>query len=401
MAENAERNLRLFRELVSCTHDLYFWTYDTRFSLTYTNCTDSDLISILFVPVTDSIPSDTDLPILVTSSLGFSWAVNMERDGNGLPMYYHVIGPIIAYQISINKAKEAIGEKYSISNTVTRTVDDLLSKIPSIPLTRLMEYSLMLHYCITEEKLTVDKILYHDSAPAPQKGNSANTTNPHGSWLMEQKLLSLVESGNMNFRQEASHMVIGASPADLGSGDAIRHYKNLVIAFISSCTRAAIRGGVSPEIAYVISDKYIRGIEVCSTLSELVEYNDAMQEEFTRKVHETKTDKFSPQIQKVCDYIQFHVEDDLNLSTISSAIGYSPAWLSSKFHKETGKTITQYISNQRMEWAKKLLISSDRPIQEIADCLQYKTPSHFGAVFRQYTGISPGAYRQIHGELHK
>lgn len=393
MAESAERNLRLFRELITCTHNLSFWTYDTHFSLTYTNCPDPDLINMLFISVKDSIPLDTDLPMIVSSGLGFSWAVNMERDGLGTPLYYHVIGPVIASQISINKAKEAIMQKHGVSYTLAKTVDELIARIPTIPLTRLMEYSLMLHYCITEEKLTVDSILFPESHPVMPKQDVGSTANPYGTWLMEQKLLKLVEDGNLNFRRESSRLVAGAAPADLGGGDIIRHYKNLVIAFTASCTRAAIRGGLTPEIAYMISDKYIRGVEACTTLPELVEHNDSMQEEFIRRVHQVKTGGLSPQIQQVCNYIQLHVEEELSLSAISSSVGYSPQWLSSKFHKETGKTVSQYVTEQKVAWAQKMLLSYSYPIQEIAERLHYKTPSHFGAVFRQCTGISPGEYR--------
>lgn len=398
MAENAERNLRLFRELITCTHNLSFWTYDTHFSLTYTNSSDPELINLLFIAVKDSIPLDTDSPMIISSGLGFSWAVNMERDGMGMPLYYHVIGPIIASQISISKAKEAIMQKHGVSYSLAKTVDELIARIPTISLTRLMDFSLMLHYCIAEEKLTVDSILFPEAISATPKEEVGSTANPYGTWLMEQKLLKLVEDGNLNFRSESSRLVAGSAPADLGGGDVIRHYKNLVIAFTSSCTRAAIRGGLSPEIAYTISDKYIRGVEACSTLPELVEHNDSMQEEFIRRVHQAKTGGLSPQIQQVCNYIQLHIEDDLSLSEISSAIGYSPQWLSSKFHKETGKTVSQYVTEQRVNWAKKMLRSNSYPIQEIAERLHYKTPSHFGAVFRQYVGMSPGEYRKLRGK---
>ena len=394
MAENAERNLRLFRELITCTHNLYFWTYDTRFSLVYTNCPDADLMGMLLISVVDSIPKDTDQPILISTGLGFSWVVNRELDGNGLPLYTHVIGPAVASKISVQTAKEAILRKHSNSYAMAQSVDELFNKIPSVPLTRLMEYALMLHYCVLEEKLTTSDILFPETLLPKQREQPDSTANPYGSWLMEQKLLKLIEEGNLNFRNEASQLITGAAPADLGGGDIMRHYKNLIIAFISSCTRAAIRGGLSPETAYAVSDHYIRGVESCDSLPEVVELNDRMQEDFVRRVHQAKEDGLSPQIRRCCDYIQFHVEEELSLSVVSAAIGYAPAWLSNKFHKEMGKTVVNYITEQKMERAKELLISGTRPVQEIAEKLHYKTPSHFGAVFRQYTGMTPSAYRE-------
>lgn len=391
MADNAERNLRLFRELITCTHNLYSWSYDSRFSLTFTNCPDADILGMLFVSMTDQIPKDDDRPVLLFSPLGFCWAVNLERDGTGLPLYYHVIGPVVASQTEISKAREQILARIGGTYSMVITVDELLSRIPSVPIQRLGEYCLMLHYCICGDKLMISDILYIGTTPP--RDQEGQTANPYGTWLMENRLLQLVEDGNLHFREEANRLVGGIIPADLGNGSVERHYKNLVIAFIASCTRAAIRGGVLPETAYFLSDRYIRSVEACVNMSELAELNDAMQEDFIRRVHEAKVSGRSPQIQRVCDYVQIHVEDELSLSMVSNAIGYSPAWLSSKFKKEAGRSLTRYILEQRVERAKNLLRSSNCPIQEIAETLHFKSPSHFGAVFRKYTGMSPGAYR--------
>ena len=398
MAENAERNLRLYRELITCTHNLYYWTYDTRFAMVYTNCPSPELLNLLFISVSGFVPADCDKPVLISSGLGFSWALNMERDGAGVPLYYHVIGPALTSKISLDLMKKAITQKHDVSYSLMQSVEQLVSEIPAIPMPRLLEYGLMLHYCITEEKLTISDFVYPDTLASLPKTQDSHTENPHGTWIMEQKLMKLIEDGNLNFRREASRLVAGAVPADLGSGDIMRHYKNLLIAFIANCTRAAIRGGLSPETAYLLSDKYIHEVENCNTLPEIAELNDTMQEDFVRRVHQCKTGGLSPQIQQTCDYIQLHVEDDLSLEIISSAIGYSPSWLSGKFRKETGKTLTQFIAEQKVERAKLLIRSDNRPLQEIADQLRFKTPSHFGVVFRQYVGMTPSEYREKAGK---
>lgn len=397
MAENAERNLRLYRELITCTHNLYYWTYDTRFAMVYTNCPSPELLNLLFISVSDFVPKDCDKPVLISSGLGFSWALNMERDGAGEPLYFHVIGPAMTSQISLDLMKKAITQKHGVSYSLTQSVEQLVSEIPAVPVARLLEYGLMLHYCIAEEKLTISDFVYPNTFFEIPKEIEAHTDNPHGTWVMEQKLLKLIEDGNLDFRKESSRLVAGAAPADLGSGDVMRHYKNLLIAFISSCTRAAIRGGLSPETAYLLSDKYIHEVESCNTLPDIAELNDTMQEDFVRRVHQTKTGGLSPQIQQVCDYIQLHVEDELSLAVVSAAIGYSPSWLSGKFRKETGKTLSRYIAEQKVERAKLLIRSDNRFVQEIADQLQFKTPSHFGAVFRQHTGMTPSEYRERAG----
>lgn len=414
MAENAERNLRLLQELITCTHNLYFWTYDVHFSLTYSNCPDFEIMNHIFLSVSLGVPKEVDAPILVSSRLGFSWVVNLERDGNGEPLYYHVIGPALTSQVSVDMMKSIMDMKRkedSILDESDESVEKMLSRMPTIPMPRLLEYGLMLHYCIMEEKLTVSDVVYWevqvDSGMEPCRCHedkegwgeeSRHTGNPQGTWLMEQRLLKLISDGNLNYKQESNKLVSDAMPADLGSGDVLRHYKNLNICFSALCARAAIKGGLSPELAYMLNDKYIHGIETCNTLSEIAEVNEMMQDDFVRRVHKCKIKELSLQIKQCCDYIQIHVEKKLSLTEISNAVGYAETWLSGKFRKETGKTISQYIAEQKVRRAKELLRSTNLPIQEIAERLKFKSQSHFGETFRRYAGMTAGEYRMHQGD---
>ncbi len=52
--------------------------------------------------------------------------------------------------------------------------------------------------------------------------------------------------------------------------------------------------------------------------------------------------------------------------------------------------------NQRVERAK-LLLSGDDMLVDISNALGFSNQSHFSAVFRKATGMSPGKYRKEHG----
>ena len=399
MALSTEEKLKLYREMILCVQDLYFWTYDTKFELVYTNCPDAELVNMLFISVVNSVPKDKDKPAVITSELGLSWIVNMERDDQGVPCYYHVVGPTTTTELSMDRLKKEIRRRHGVSVSLMKNAERLFSSIPITSMSRIIEYGLMMHYCLTGEKLTGYEIIYPEMETPPRRERSKHTENPEGTWLVEQKIYKLVEEGNLNFRSEMGRLTGGTTPADMGSGDVVRHYKNMCIIFTAGCARAAIRGGLSPETAYNLSDKYIADIERCRSVSELTKLNESIQEDYTLRVHRIKTNNVSPQIREACDYIQIHVEDELDLDTVSSAIGYSVSWLSGKFHKEMGKTVGQYIAEQKMERAKLLLQADNKPVQEIAEQLNFKTSSHFGSVFRQHTGMTPSEYRNNIGSV--
>ncbi len=400
MAENAERNLRLYRELITCGHSLYFWTYDMNLSCLYTNSPSVQIMGLLFqmeAGQLKSLKAESDfLPVVLSADLGFTWIVDLEKDSNGIPLYYHVIGPAFISDVSLHDIEAAIARKLNLSVSLRMEVSQTLADIPILPLTRLLEYGLMLHFCITGQKLSISDFVYSSASPS-QHHNKPEEPSPssYGTWAMEQKLMRLVEEGNLDYQNQAGKLTVRVDPAaDLGKGNSLRHLKNMVIAFISSCTRAAIRGGLSPDIAYAISDKYILSVESCNSVSELAEVNDSMLGDFIRRVHQSKHSSCSSQIRQCCQYIQLHIEEKINFPALCDYIGYSESWLSRKFKKEMGMTVSEYITLQKIERAKELLISGNDHIQDIAGQLGFRSQSYFGDIFRKHTGMSPGEYRE-------
>jgi AraC family transcriptional regulator len=63
------------------------------------------------------------------------------------------------------------------------------------------------------------------------------------------------------------------------------------------------------------------------------------------------------------------------------------------FKQSIGTSPYQYLLQQRIERAKKLLKESDRPIIDIALECGFNSHSHLTKTFRQLTGITPKVYR--------
>lgn len=398
MAENAERNLRLLQELLSCANNLFFWTFDSRMKCVYSTCPDEQTLKMVFALDEDQTSALTELqgenlPVAITSVLNFLWIADFERDSSGELLYFHVIGPAFVEDVaprSLEAALDQAGIPMSLKCDFLR----LLEQIPVIPITRFFEYGLMLHYCITGQKITISDIQYPN---VKQRRNESNVVyaDAHGSWAMEQKLLKLVEDGNLDIKRQASQLGSIGALANLGNGDSTRHFKNITIVFTALCTRAAIRGGLDPEIAYTLSDRYINGIEASGSLSEIAETNATMQEDFARRVHQIKLSAgISPQIQKCCDYIQIHIERKVTAAELADCSGYSEAHLSRKFKQELGMTIAEYTMSQKMKRAETLLQFENKTVQEVAEQLGFHSQSYFGQQFKKAIGMTPGEYQR-------
>lgn len=102
----------------------------------------------------------------------------------------------------------------------------------------------------------------------------------------------------------------------------------------------------------------------------------------------------SKTVRDAINYIQLHVCEPLSLTVLAEKLGKSKQFLSSVFKKETGKTITDYIQEQKMQYATMLLNLSDIPIQDVAMQVGINDTSYFTKVYKKFTGLTPGEYRK-------
>ncbi len=102
----------------------------------------------------------------------------------------------------------------------------------------------------------------------------------------------------------------------------------------------------------------------------------------------------TPQLQEVFDYIEAHYHQGITLSNVAVAVGYSPAYLTSRVARETGDTVNGWIFKRRMAAARPLLRNTNKTIEQIATALGYQNACHFSRQFRQHHGLPPKAWRK-------
>jgi AraC family transcriptional regulator len=99
-------------------------------------------------------------------------------------------------------------------------------------------------------------------------------------------------------------------------------------------------------------------------------------------------------VQQAKDYIQAHLMEELSLDAIATTLGISQHHFCRVFKHHTGLTPWQYVIQQRIEAAKRLLRLPELSIIDISSQLGYSTSAQFTTFFRKHTGITPSAYRQ-------
>lgn len=94
-------------------------------------------------------------------------------------------------------------------------------------------------------------------------------------------------------------------------------------------------------------------------------------------------------VQNIIKYVNDNVTSPLSLSIISNALHLSREYTSRIFKKELGITLTEYINEQKMLFAKDMLSSSVIALNDIAGWLGYENYGYFSKVFKNYFGLSP------------
>lgn len=396
-----EQRLDYFRELLTCCHDLYSWTYNSRLEPVYANCPNELVLNLIFAMDQDRISfvsptHQIGKPVVITNQLGLMWIADFENDENGNLLYIHVIGPAFYDDIS-PKALETALSRLNLSLSIKQRFTEVLISLPVIPAVRFLQYGQMLHYTLTGIKITTSEFVHlGESAPGiiEKPPEHLKEVRHHGTWAAEQAMMKLVEEGNLDYRKYRDRFSTSGRVGKMSTGDPIRQIKNQIIVLTALCTRAAIRGGLTPDTAYTLSDRYIQNIETCNSIAELAEVGRAMEDDFVHRVHQVKNRSgISPQIQQCCDYIQLHPDEKITVAQLADLVGHADNYLVKKFRQETGKTISEYIMEVKIERAKLILKDSRGSIQDVAEQLGFATQSHFGAKFKEHTGVTPAQWR--------
>ncbi len=117
---------------------------------------------------------------------------------------------------------------------------------------------------------------------------------------------------------------------------------------------------------------------------------------FTPKFRANKGGLSQKQLKQALDYIQAHLNEDISLDAIASAIGISRYYFCTQFKQSMGIAPYEYVLHQRIERAKQLLRGNKRSIADIALEVGFADQTHFTRHFRKLTGVTPAKFcRQV------
>ncbi|MBQ7448005.1 MAG: helix-turn-helix domain-containing protein [Eubacterium sp.] len=98
-------------------------------------------------------------------------------------------------------------------------------------------------------------------------------------------------------------------------------------------------------------------------------------------------------IQEALDYIEQHFCENISLADVADAISISKNYLANLFKKELDITLINYVTNLRIEEAKRLLRQGNLKMYEVAGAVGYNDYAYFSQLFKKHTGVTLSAYK--------
>ncbi len=214
----------------------------------------------------------------------------------------------------------------------------------------------------------------------------------HPPYFLEKKLINQIaicdQDGALNTLKE-----INLLNRAVLTKDPLRSLKDSIICSCTFFTRAVIEAGVFPDIAFTYSDTFIEEIEKMNGISEVRSYEQEILKQFIKLVRENTSAKYSRPIFDAMQYINNNLTQKLNLADIAKHAYVHPNYLSSIFKKETGCSITNFITRHRIEESTYFVAFTDYEIADIASFYHFCNQSYYCTLFKRYLSVSPNDYR--------
>lgn len=224
----------------------------------------------------------------------------------------------------------------------------------------------------------------------------------HNPYRIEQAIKEAVRLGDERLLQYAFAIPVTGHEGKLAL-DELRSLKNHANLVNVLCSRAAIDGGVSYEEAFRLSDKLFLAVEALTTPEKAfaIRYNIALA--FTQQVHQhlhqAVTNKLHRQVEEAILYIRQHIYDHITVTEVADAVSCHRNYLQRLFRQDTAFSVVDFIHNEKLKVVKELLAYSNESVSNIAELLNFASPSHLCQLFKEQEHMTPLQYRQRHRAL--
>ena len=206
----------------------------------------------------------------------------------------------------------------------------------------------------------------------------------------EKELLTKVRTGSVQEVKGLLNELIGY--VLFSEGGRTESVRIRAIELTTLLSRVALDGGANADSIYELNGKFLSLIYQEQDLDELCILLQDVAEGFMSAMFYEK-DKGNSYIRKALRFIAENYFEHLELSAVADFVQLSPSYFSSLFRQVVGMNFREYLCRVRVEESKRLLLSTDFALADIAISIGFPDQSYYCKMFKRIVGISPGKFR--------
>ena len=189
-----------------------------------------------------------------------------------------------------------------------------------------------------------------------------------------------------------TELINNMQPSAAGDFEAVRFRAIELVVLLSRAAMAPDESGSDSLLE--TNDRYLRRIQDSKSSEELAENLRHVAERMAGKIFSFKGIRHASVLRKAERYIWDNYTRKISLEEISAASGLSAPYFSTIFKEEMGENLSGYLNRLRVDKAAALLTETGKSLNEIAASCGFDDQSWFSKIFKRYTGVSPGKYRE-------
>jgi len=208
---------------------------------------------------------------------------------------------------------------------------------------------------------------------------------------LECQLIAKVKIGDRTGAKEILNALLGRIM--FNNPGNINLLKARLVELLSVLSRAAAMGGVDINALLNKNLSYINKVLTIDTQEDICVWISCALDEFIESVYTSQDAKKMQQLKPAVEFMQYNYDQPLTLPDIAKAVHLSVSRLAHLFREQMGVTIVDYLTNIRINHAKRMLLTTDNNCTRICYEVGYNNQSYFTRVFKQTTGLTPLQFR--------
>ena len=208
---------------------------------------------------------------------------------------------------------------------------------------------------------------------------------------MEDKLFYHVKNGNVPKVRDIANQFFDWMVDNYGEHE--RDIQTKVLEFVMTAEKEVfLQGGM--QYSFLVRQNYLNDVLGCKSYTELRRWFIEKMSKACSDVITKKQEKEVSVIGKAKEYINRKFSKDISLEEVAKHVDISSYYFSKLFKEEEGMNFIDYVTELRIDKAKKMLTEANVSIKEVCIEAGYTDPNYFSRIFKKVVGRTPTEYRE-------